>query len=464
MDPNEIYQAAVRKLWESGDLRYKLHADQKKLSARLDSSTSRKFVLMCGRRYGKTTFCCIKALEYCIRNKNARVVYAAPTSRQAEGIILPIMRKVLEDCPDDLKPVFREHKKKFIFANGSEIDINGADDNMGDNLRGPYANLVIADECGFWRHCAYVITNVLFYQTVDCNGRMILISTPPKSNGHEFIDFVNEAKVTGNFETRTTFDNPILTDSARREVIEEVGGESTVAYRRECLCELITDPESAVIPEFNNSFIVKNTKRPPGNHIYVYADWGVTRDFSHVLFGHHDYNRAKFVFEDELVFNYALIDKIYEKIREKEIELWGENEKPTRVSDTEARLLNELKIKYNMSWGHAKKDDRKEVDINRLRQLFAQWKIEIDEKCKVFIAQLWSGIWKNDRSDYERSAHLGHLDGIDAARYGLRLLNWNRQPNSVEFSSIYNSFNIDAHKKRTNTFKRRGLYGHGRTV
>jgi len=455
MNPHEIYQAAIRKLWEVGDLQYKLHADQKLLDRKIKSTPHRKYVLMCGRRYGKTTFCCIRALEHCIQNPNARVIYAAPTAKQAEGIILPIMRKVLEDCPDDLKPEFKEQKKKFMFANGAEIKIDGADDERGNHLRGPFATLIIADECGFWRHCEYVLTHVLLPQTIDCGGKMILISTPPESNGHEFINFVNEAKVKGTFDKRTTLDNPILTKEALTELIEEVGGEESVAYRRECLCDLITDPRRAVIPEFNQSFVIKGAKCPPGNNKYVYADWGVTRDFSHILFGYHDFNKAKFVFEDELVFKYSLIDEIYNTIKEKETKLWGENPDTdiTRVSDVEARLLTELKMKYKMNWGHANKDDRKEVDVNRFRQMFSQKKIEIDERCKVLLAQLESGIWNEHRTDYERSEHLGHLDGIDAARYGLRLLNWNRPPKSMEYASIYTNFNIDAHTKRKNSLR-----------
>lgn len=457
MNPHEIYLASIRKLWEVGRLNYKLHADQKILKTEIERTPYRKCVLMCGRRYGKTTFCCIEALEYCIRNPNSRVIYAAPTSKQAEGIILPIMRKVLEDCPDDLKPKFKDQKKKYLFANGSEIDINGADDNMGDNLRGPYAHLVIADEAGFWRHCKYVINHVLFPQTVDCNGKMLLISTPPNSNGHDFVSFVNEAKVRGHFLKRTTLDNPIITKQALDELVTEMGGPDTVAYKRECLCELITDPTRAVVPEFNSSFVVKGSKCPPGNHKYVYADWGVTNDFSHILFGHHDFKNQRFVFEDEVVFTYARIEDIYKAIRDKEIELWGEypDTEITRISDIESRLLNEFKDTYKVHWGHAKKDDRKEVDVANLRKEFAAGRIAVDDRCKKFIAQLESGIWNKHRTDYERVKHLGHLDGIDAARYGLRLINWNRPPKSMEFASIYTHFNLEGHKTRKHSPARR---------
>lgn len=439
----------------------KLHAGQQELRNKYINSAGRKLVFNCSRRFGKSTLLAAIAIEHCWRNPKARVVFAAPTRAQAKDIILPIMRELIGEAPELMSPAYRVQDMMYKFSNGAEIHIDGADDEQGNHLRGSKATLVLADEAGFWRHCEYVINSILLPQTITCDGRIIIASTPPQSVGHEFMHYVDEAIKSDSYVKKTIYDNPMLTQSLIDEYARESGGEKATAFRREYLCEFVTETERAVIPEFNTvNHVIADYKRPDFWDSYVLMDLGLV-DFTHVLFGFYDFEKAKLIIEDEIVQNYKTTSDLATAIKAKESELWPRHPPTQRISDNELQQLTDLSITHGLNFVPAQKYD-KEAAINQLRLMFQKDKIQIHERCKVLIHQLKVGIWNKARSDYERIPGAGHLDGIDALKYGVRLIDFNRNPVPLGYGVSQQTHHIPRAHAEKHPFERLVTW-HGRS-
>ena len=142
-------EKAIEMLWEQGELSYLLTAPQVDIKNGILSDPNRISVVLCSRRLGKTFLMCTMAVEECLKRSNAVVKYAFPKQNSANKMLKPVMRKVLEDCPKHLKPVWMTAEKCYRFPNGSEIQISGTDNGNIENLRGGDSHLNIVDEAGF---------------------------------------------------------------------------------------------------------------------------------------------------------------------------------------------------------------------------------------------------------------------------------------------------------------------------
>lgn len=455
----------MRELWTRGDVSYLLHDGQRDLHREIRQSTARKYVINCARRYGKSTLLCALAIEHCLSRSDARAVFAAPTRDQVRDIVEPLMRQLLADCPSDLRPTWREQRHQYIFANGAELHLDGADDDRGNHLRGPRATLVLADEVGFWRHARYVIDSILLPQTITCDGRIIIASTPPESVAHEFWDFALQAQSSHAYSVRTIHANPLVTPELLAEYARESGGVDSTAWRREYLCEAVTESTRAVVPEFSDTHIIDSYERPEFADHYEGLDLGLV-DLTHCLFGYYDFSRAKLVIEDEICAQYMRTSDFADRVKDKERELWDGVEyyhKPTqhnkcphaRYSDNEAQQLYDLSG-MGLVFAPALKTD-KDAALNRLRQMFAANKIEIHKRCVNLIHQLRVGVWNARRTDYERLPGAGHLDGIDALIYMTRSINYNRNPTPAARAGIMSATHFTLHQQRDTSHSLRGL-------
>ncbi len=412
-------------LWRRGSLAYKLHAQQAELRKRFHASKNRITAWNIARRFGKSTALVCLAVEHALVTPFGRVVFAAPTREQARDIASPIFRHVLEDCPDTLRPIYNESRNFYLFpTTGCEIHIDGADDERGARLRGPKATLVLGDEVGFWRYPVEVIKSVLLPQTITCNGRVIIASTPPESPHHPFWDLVAEARIGGSYEQRTIYDNPMVTPELIAEYMRESGGETSSAWRREYLCERVAEIERAVIPEFKPALHVAEFARPAFYDGYVSLDLGLV-DLSHCLFAWYDFPNATIVVEDEIVRQYCTVSELAPEIYAKERELWGNQRPRLRVSDAQPISLAEFSRQHVLQTSLVPREllfasaQNREPDslINRTRALFAAGRIKINPKCVNLINQCEGLLWNAKRTDFERIPGLGHGDGVMALVY-----------------------------------------------
>lgn len=436
--PEQIRQAR-RLLWEKGHTYWKLDSNQMKMRDFIQKSEKTISVLVCSRQLGKSFALCCIAIEECLKTPNRKVLIIAPEVKMIKNILHPRMREILQDCPEDIIPKFKANDHKYEFQNGSEIQLAGTDSGNAENIRGTTAHLVIVDEAGFCDDMAYIITGILIPTTTMTKGKIILSSTPPKTNDHEFKKFWDRAEEDGTVFKRTIYDNPRLEPKDIENLAEAIGGKESVAWRREYLCEAIIDSEAAVVPEFGNADlqarIVRDWVRPPYYDAYAAMDIG-GKDMTVVLFAYYDYRNAKIVIEDEIAMrgSEVVTDTLAELVKQKEKSIWcnpitKEPKAPyMRVSDNNNLiLLNDFQLKHQMTFLPIQKDNS-EAALNNMRMMIKQGKIIINPRCKTLISHLKNAIWNKSRTSYMRSNDAGHFDAIDSLKYLCRAVQLGKDP------------------------------------
>ncbi|NBX97363.1 hypothetical protein EBQ81_00660, partial [bacterium] len=444
---------AKKELWRRGVLSWKLDATQKELYSLFYNSSHRVQTWLLARRSGKTYTLCVLALEQCVRHPNSIVKFISPTKLQISTIIRPLLKKLLEDCPEELKPEFRGKEYIYYFPNGSEIQLAGTDSGHAEKLRGGDSHICIVDEAGSCGDLENVVKSVLLPTTLITKGRVLLAGTPPSEPDHDFIKFIEEAEMRGSLIRKTVYDNPRISPEQLNELIVELGGLNTDAAKRELLCMIIKDSNTAVIPEMTDELaekIVKEWPKPPFFDAYVGMDLGIV-DLTVVIFGYYDFRAAKLIIEDELVVKGTdfHLPKFVENIQKIEDNLWtnaltGEKRKARRVSDINYIVTKEIARISNgdLIFDVAKKDDN-EAALNKLRVMLANEQIIIHPKCTTLVRHLKNVKWKStsNRVLFGRSPDDGHYDAVDALKYLIRNINFNKNPYPAHLNMNYATTN-----------------------
>lgn len=436
-------RAALDELWARGYLKYKLDIGQKQLYDLYYNSNHKIMTWLLARRSGKSYCLCVLAIEQCLRQPNSIVKFVSPTKNQLNTNIRPIFKKILEDCPDSLRPEYKTGSYIYFFANGSEIQLAGSDGGNSEKIRGGDSHVWFVDEAGSCDDLDNLVKSILLPTTLTTRGKGVLASTPPKEADHDFIRYIEEAELKGSLIKKTIHDNPRITKQDIEELTKELGGENTDEFRRELLCEIIKSASTSVIPEFTKELEKEMTKewvRPPFYDSYVSMDLGGV-DLTALLFGYYDFKNDKIIIEDEIEFDFSGQDmhlkKLVEEIKKKESDLWtnpltNELRKPhVRVSDINIIVTNEIaKISHNEVFFKNTAKDDKESAINSVRILLSAKKIVINPRCKNLIRHLRNVRWMSEKnkSTFARSPDNGHYDFVDALIYFVRNVEFRKNP------------------------------------
>ena len=419
---NKLIEAA----WKSGDLRYKLHAGQRKIWETLLGASSKLFVVNCARQFGKSylavVYCCSKAVS----TPKFKIKYCSAFRDDLKEYIIPHFEAVLEDCPESMRPKWVASQNKYLFPNGSEIKVIGLDKNP-DGLRGNTIDLIMLDEAAFVSKLKYLYRSVIIPATMHRpKAKVLMISTPPESPDHDYTEFALRARAEGNYALFDIYQNPMLSKEIIADLIIEAGGEESTDWKREYLCEFVVDENLAIVPEWRPDYEM-NTPRPEHfqfYHKYVSMDLGI-RDLTVVLFAYYDFIRCKLVVKREHVVNGPKMttDQLADDVRKIEKEVFLGYEPYLRVSDNNnLLLLNDLNIKHKIHFLPTSKDSL-EAMVNNARLWVKDGKVEIDPSCQQLIGCLRYGIWMESRRDFARSPVYGHFDALAALIYLVRNVN-----------------------------------------
>ncbi len=85
------------------------------------------------------------------------------------------------------------------------------------------------------------------------------------------------------------------------------------------------------------------------------------------------------------------------------------------------QLQVDLQRTHNLAIMLPPKDDW-EASVNNLANRFTQRKVRIHPRCKLLIQTCQSGVFNKNRTDFDRSIALGHMDAVAALMYGVRAL------------------------------------------
>lgn len=439
-------------LWEAKDLDWLLDVNQQAMRADIVKANTRFYVVECARRLGKSFMLCVMAVEQAM-HPGSRVLYAAPTSKDAQEIVAPLLEQILYSAPFKVK--YDKQQSKWKFPGGGQIRLFACDNKAKANRgRGASAHLVLIDEAGFIPILDYVLHSVVNPQTLTTRGRIILASTPSDEPDHPFTLIAQKAEEGGFYVRKTIHDNPRLTPEDIKEYIDRdaaILGYSaaefmdTDIYKREFLALRAIDTNLIVIPDWNGRTAAP--ARPEFFDAYVAFDAGGI-DPHGLLFSYWEHETQTLVIEDELLLREnETTEQIAAFVKKKEALLWGVDKwdgtlrgaERNRQSPTQSRAQPYLRV-CDLGSGKlqltidgvtflptSKNDKIKYVDDTRI--LFRQGKIIIKPNCKHLMRQLRTTMWMNERqNDYRRTKDGQHGDLIDCLVYTVRNIRRSRNP------------------------------------
>lgn len=420
-------------LWHRGDLSWKLHSAQRVLEETFKSARGQLFVGNCSRQWGKSYWAVKIAIETAIQIPKAQIRYGAAFQSDLVDFIIPAFDKIMDDAPKLVKG--RKVGHYYIFPNGSRIKLVGLDKNP-NGLRGNTLDLIIIDECGFVSNLDYIYKSVIIPATLhrpQC--KIILISTPPSTPAHPFVDYVQKAEAEGSYVKLDIFSNPLITPDDIERMASEMGGRESTTFRRECLCEFVTDSDLQIIPEWNDKYIqeIERDEYYKYYHKYVGMDLGV-KDLTAMLYSYYDFKRAALIIEDEDEMSGPSMNTLLlvGAIKKKEQDLWNNVEVPRdfnnnpvpfrRVSDNNwPILIQDLSSLHSLPFIETSKDSL-EAMINEVRLMVQAGQIIVHPRCKKLIGCLRYGVWDNKKKGFARSTVYGHFDHLAALIYKVRNL------------------------------------------
>lgn len=452
----------IRVAWLRGVLYYKLRPYQKEVYNKLreieaDPKGSILIFVNASRQTGKSLTCGgIVLLEDCIRNPNTYTCFITATKQDAKDIIRKVMRPLLDDCPDDIKPKWNGSEFMYEFQNGSELAVLGADDkDQIARVRGRPRKKSVVDEARNIRYLDDLVESVLLPSALTTQGHVLLTTTPPNSPSHKSKDYYEQSKQNGSLIEYTIWDaQKSCPDIFNKEYIDRLaaasGGYQSTAFRREYEVMWVVESERAIVPEW--SHIIEEgpppktlgnvyTKDIPRDKNYSYykkytcMDMG-TRHATWTGYAYWDFKRAQLIVEDEWWTRGSLMttELVANMILEKEKELWGNQKPDVRIADNNnLQMLQDLSLIYKVIFtGVSKTKDGRtgslESHVNRLREWVTNGRIIINPRCQFLLGCLESGIWTETRDRFDTSRQYYHYDAIAGLMYLLKYVDRNTNP------------------------------------
>ena len=494
-DKRSMEERIKHEFWYRGSLRYMLRPDgqtrcynQYHENNTKDESGLTTLAWNCHRRMGKSFLLTMLCIERCLSMPRQQCKFAAPTRQHVTDIVRPIINQILEDCPKELRPYRREGGTELVFQNPrweqpeatSVLKLVGVNVGDGDRLRGQAADLVALDECGLYNDLSYIMESVLIYQFAGRELPAVIMATSaPVTIAHDFFEtYIPKAIEEESYVEVTADKNKDFTETDKRNVLMGCeGGEGSVSWRREALCEKISDESSLIVPEFQHHIedvVVPAYERPEFFHPWMCMDTG-WKDHTACLYGYPDFQEQVLIVESVIWVHYKTLGDISHLIRGREAEVYppsllgGMRTRMRRIGDMTQMDLHNLRKDHGLAIRYVDKgwktgySSTMEANIARLRTGIQEGRLKIvdNETTKPLTYQLQHGTWNESRTDFNRPSNsnkaaksmLGHCDCIAALAYFWRNVNFRENPYPSDMHRRQKFFFYDHHRED----KRQGI-------
>lgn len=472
-DAKLLRLAVIGELFRKGDVHTWYLKPKQRTALEFLRATSDPF-FEASRRWGKTTTTLSYSIEESIINSGFITRWCEPWKNQCREIVMTEMDQIQSHVPERYR--FKWSGTDSFYRcvwNDSRIYLRGVNEDRGESARGTKANLIVCDEFGTWKEPVYIVNEILRPQTLTTNGKVIYTGTPPRNLAHAFYKLKDRAQFLLRFIQRTIKDQELTSWEKVEQVIADSGGWESAAVRREYLCEKIIDKNFAIIPEWDDRFIVD----VPSDEFFVFylkydaVDTGV-RDNTVCILAYYDFIKARLIVVDEIVLRgpEMTTEKLAELVRAKEETYWkirweryleGDNVRfrahspphllLRRVSDIDLRLVNDLSTLHGLYFDPTDKGKLDEM-VNHLRILVGQGRVLVNPRCKNLIDCLRYGLWDEDRKKWDRpeqpnwddkvefSEFLGHFDALAALMYLVRNLDDRTNPIPADYGKPHDEW------------------------
>ncbi len=416
-------------LWRRGDLEFLLWEQQFPIWDKLKNLPAHvvEFVVLCARQFGKSVLGVIYALSEAIKHRDVCILIVGPDIKQTIDIVAPRMRRICQSAPAGLIVPMKASNRYHVYHDGNrdatdytEIIIAGFNENSSSQ-RGKTVHRIIIEEIvdvpedDFLTAIRSDLGPAMLHSE---NGKIVYLTTPPKYPAHPFVtETLVQAKLDDALAIFTINDNIALTPQKKANAIKLAGGISSIDYKREYLCEIVRDPRIICLPDYDETRNVRIFTLPLIARLSTTIDWGGVRDKTCAILHCYDYLQNKHMLWDERVFDpNTSTTEILKGVREME----GQYIVFNRNVDAPPQLLIDLMQDHNYPCRLPQKDDW-QAALNNLNVAMGVGTIWIHPRCKFLRVSAESGILNKNKTDFDRNDALGHMDGVAAMMYALRM-------------------------------------------
>jgi hypothetical protein len=408
----------IASYWRMGDLRYKLDKLQRKIHGVLNQNAAKKVLILSSRQIGKSYTAVVMALEFAIKNPGTVVRIVAPTLKQCSDIIRDNLVPICQDAPKGFIEQRRSENRWDLF-NSSSLRVGALERAHVDGNRGANAAMIIYEEPGFVSgdDFTYGVNSVLGPQLLRSNGREIFVTSPSEDPDHPIhTQILPECESRGTAFRYTVYDSPSITPPQIEEAARRCGGYETEAFKREYLAEIIRPVTLMVIPDYDPRRHVVPFTVPASCIWNVTIDWGGVRDLTVALLHTYDFLSNKYLVWDEKKWPANTpTNTIVQELKDWERDYFIS----TRWADVPGQIQVDLNSMHDYQIVMPPKSDWI-ASVNQMAVKFTTDKILIHPKCEFLQRSIRGGMFNKNRTDFERTADLGHMDALAALMYALR--------------------------------------------
>lgn len=255
------------------------------------SDISKKKLLICSRRTGKTYYEAVAMVKHCLKgtddimvgerlvNKRRCCIYVAMTITKAAQNIWKTLNDIIASTR---VPVTKIDNSKYLieFANGSYIQLAGNNDKKErEKMRGDDWSMAIIDEVQSQTSMDYIMTSLLGPIVKARKGEFILSGTGPLIRGY-WSNLIENGKDEGwSIYHKTVYDNLTIEDPDEyiENALKDFGGDvNNPTFQREYLGNICWDDNLLIYPKVTYYDEVPKDFKP----VYAYGgmDLGMRDD------------------------------------------------------------------------------------------------------------------------------------------------------------------------------------------
>ncbi len=241
-------------------------------------------VLLCGRRFGKTTLAVWEMLGVALAKPGRNVAYLSPTYQQSRDIAWAELKRIASPIAADINESRLEIRVKCKLPDGIEYDPKNPDSTTSkislrgwesvETLRGQKFDFLVVDEVASMRNFWMGWDEVLSPALIDNKGSAMFIGTPKGFN--HFYDLYNMEAKNPDYKSFhfTTYDNPYM---PREEIERERLSKTEDVFAQEFLADF-RKTEGLVYKEFDRKkhVIAPHNIPPHFKEVIAGADPGFT--------------------------------------------------------------------------------------------------------------------------------------------------------------------------------------------